>query len=410
MASFDTLILLILPAAAAIISTLAAYFSNRVLRSERDTSKKISRMAEILNRDDSKNDRPIMEDKDLLLKLMDRIESLTSYQNYLEKTVVENRHITLDLNDMVDEIRYSMKALRDASVLAQEIKSSVRELSQISSSLSVTSSEDRTQVAIRDLRELAENLSRNIVPADHISSQPSKISESSFGDKLLIYQQISNEFTHVLGPPIASAESAVGNVKEKFVTVLRENGVQSKEAKLLLSSLDNAALSLQMVKTILQHGAGFFPGVAERFSVEMLIRKAVRMVTVDAQERVEPTIYADNIPEVKYYPANLLMALMSVLENAYQEIGFDGKIRIDVRADSLNKNISIDISNNGKPIPPQDQDKIFMPGFTTKKTGRGIGLSIARKCLASVNGKIDLALSKQDQTTFKIEFKPEEVY
>lgn len=64
----------------------------------------------------------------------------------------------------------------------------------------------------------------------------------------------------------------------------------------------------------------------------------------------------------------------------------------------------IEISDNGDGIKPDILDKIFMPFFTSKKTGSGIGLSLSRQIMSLHKGAISVKSSKKEGTTFILTF------
>ena len=66
--------------------------------------------------------------------------------------------------------------------------------------------------------------------------------------------------------------------------------------------------------------------------------------------------------------------------------------------------VCIDISNNGKPIPSEEAQQIFVPFFTTKPTGSGIGLSISRQIMKQSGGSIELITSDNAMTSFRLKF------
>ncbi|MGM9697613.1 MAG: sensor histidine kinase [Prevotella sp.] len=66
--------------------------------------------------------------------------------------------------------------------------------------------------------------------------------------------------------------------------------------------------------------------------------------------------------------------------------------------------VCIDISNNGKPIPAEEARQIFVPFFTTKPTGSGIGLSISQQIMKQSGGSIELISSSPDKTLFRLKF------
>ena len=63
------------------------------------------------------------------------------------------------------------------------------------------------------------------------------------------------------------------------------------------------------------------------------------------------------------------------------------------------------IANDGEPIPAAAQEQIFVPFYTTKKEGSGIGLSLARQIMRQHNGSIDLVKSDVNETVFQMVFR-----
>ena len=92
--------------------------------------------------------------------------------------------------------------------------------------------------------------------------------------------------------------------------------------------------------------------------------------------------------------------IINIIKNAIEAIETNGTVKIE--SEKFGNNLSIKIFNNGAPIPPDKQTEIFNQGFTTKKTGSGIGLYLCKKNLELQGGTIRLVLSTKEKTEFEI--------
>jgi signal transduction histidine kinase len=102
----------------------------------------------------------------------------------------------------------------------------------------------------------------------------------------------------------------------------------------------------------------------------------------------------------------LNQVIINLINNSYDavmEIGTDRKIIIQIMK-THHERVLIRITNNGPLIPPQLQEKIFVPFFTTKKNGSGIGLSISQEIMKLHNGSLVVVSTEDDKTSFLIEF------
>lgn len=123
-------------------------------------------------------------------------------------------------------------------------------------------------------------------------------------------------------------------------------------------------------------------------------------VTLTLQiEPVELMLYAD--------PNLIRQVLINILKNAVQSIG-GNKGRIHIRAYSAaDEHVFIYISNDGPVIPEEEAEQIFVPFFTTRINGSGIGLSLSRQIMKLSGGSISLLRAGTNgwNTTFVLEFE-----
>jgi len=110
----------------------------------------------------------------------------------------------------------------------------------------------------------------------------------------------------------------------------------------------------------------------------------------------------DQIINVKINPPLFAWVIENLLRNALDAMG--GKGTISARVAEEDNFISIEISDTGKGIPSGKLKTVFEPGFTTKKRGWGLGLSLAKRIIESYHsGRIFVKKSSIDEgTTFAI--------
>ncbi|MBF0516413.1 MAG: PAS domain S-box protein [Nitrospirae bacterium] len=108
------------------------------------------------------------------------------------------------------------------------------------------------------------------------------------------------------------------------------------------------------------------------------------------------------IPILQCYAAKINQVFMNLLVNACQAIEGEGEVKIRTTVDR--EKIEIAITDNGKGIPPEIQNKIFDPFFTTKPVGvgTGLGLSISYKIIKEHHGDILVDSTVGKGTTFTV--------
>ena len=133
---------------------------------------------------------------------------------------------------------------------------------------------------------------------------------------------------------------------------------------------------------------------------------------------MEPQLEAQNIPLAIDLPSDDLFlwadlekieqVLINLIKNAIeaQQESVNPEIRLLGRAPIRGK-IHIEVSDKGKGIPTELQDKIFTPFFTTRKKGSGIGLSLGRQIMNMHKGSLSLAANSVEGTTFRLVFERE---
>lgn len=100
---------------------------------------------------------------------------------------------------------------------------------------------------------------------------------------------------------------------------------------------------------------------------------------------------------------NLNSAIGNVIKNATQAIGDKPNGRIEVTLKAEEKTFVIQVKDNGKGIKEEDKKLIFVPNFTTKSGGSGVGLSLTYNIIQAAGGTITFESREGEGATFVIE-------
>lgn len=117
----------------------------------------------------------------------------------------------------------------------------------------------------------------------------------------------------------------------------------------------------------------------------------------------EITFHSDEEKCIVFVDKDLILRVLNnLIKNAIQAIPFDQKGEIHIRLKSTQTLVTIEIEDNGSGISEEAQDKLFVPYFTTKSNGTGLGLAMVKQIIQMHQGKISCESSKAG-TTFTIE-------
>ena len=116
----------------------------------------------------------------------------------------------------------------------------------------------------------------------------------------------------------------------------------------------------------------------------------------------EVTLYATHSLYIKADREQCLRIFTNLLKNAEQSIPEGRKGKIDVVAFETQGLVRINVKDNGTGIPEEVQQKLFIPNFTTKSTGTGLGLAMVKSIVESFSGSISFVTDVNAGSIFTI--------
>jgi len=108
--------------------------------------------------------------------------------------------------------------------------------------------------------------------------------------------------------------------------------------------------------------------------------------------------------EIKADKNLIELVIVNLIKNAIDSLQFADNKKLVFTCNKSNQFLTLSVSDNGKGIPKDIMDQIFVPFFSTKETGSGIGLSVAKQIMQMHQGKIEVKSDKLI-TTFTLVFQ-----
>ena len=94
----------------------------------------------------------------------------------------------------------------------------------------------------------------------------------------------------------------------------------------------------------------------------------------------------------------------NLIKNAIQAVPIDEKGEITINLEEKNSWFTVSVRDNGVGIDSDAQEKIFVPYFTTKSKGTGLGLAMSKQIIEGMRGKIWFESEVGEGTTFYVSF------
>jgi len=139
--------------------------------------------------------------------------------------------------------------------------------------------------------------------------------------------------------------------------------------------------------------------------INTLLSKVIDELELKSGTTYIKTNFEKELPNLMANPQTLNNVFSLIILNSIDatENKKKGIIRITTKNRQIQKSIKITISDNGAGIKQEHIDKVFLPGFTTKPTGMGFGLSICKDAITKLNGSICIKNSKQQGVIVTVE-------
>lgn len=212
--------------------------------------------------------------------------------------------------------------------------------------------------------------------------------------KLSIVGEIALSIAHQLNNPLAS----ILTYAEWIHNVSSEERVREKAAVIIKQSLKSAE-TIERLLDIVRASESEQP---KRINLYRMTKEIVEFMSHKARKsgvKLELSSGSDSNLEVICFPWKLEQILINIIENAI-EASPSGK-SVEVKLGREDTYIFWSVVDYGTGIAKEDIEKVFLPFYTTKRGGIGLGLSLVKRFVEDMNGKVQVR-SLKGRTEFKL--------
>ena len=267
--------------------------------------------------------------------------------------------------------------------------------------IEISNEREEQQISVRASEMIVKERKMKILTLNNIGSELE-------GKEMESWIRLIRVMTHEIMNSIAP----INSLSDTLLQMLRDENAQMREEELKENTLEaietihtTAGGLLNFVESYRKFTAIPQPK-KKKVRIKELIDKNVRLFDVQLKEKgiSLTTSIASDDPFIEADENLINQVVVNLIKNAIEAVESEnGKIFIPVYRTPNNK-IRIDVINNGEKIPAELLAHIFVPFFTTKPEGSGIGLSVSRYIMRLHGGKLIHSVTNKGETTFSLEF------
>ena len=208
----------------------------------------------------------------------------------------------------------------------------------------------------------------------------------------------------VLTHEIMNTVSPIASLSDALAKSMDETGHSELDVKSGLDTISDSSKNLIKFVETYRELSGVARPLRKAIDLQELMDQVISLNSEYAASCGATCVYRPEEADLMIYAdeGQISQILINLIKNALQasakHITITGKM-------GKEDDVILQIANDGEPIPVAAQEQIFVPFYTTKKEGSGIGLSLARQIMRQHNGSIDLVKSDVNETVFQMVFR-----
>jgi signal transduction histidine kinase len=222
-------------------------------------------------------------------------------------------------------------------------------------------------------------------------------------ERLAVVGAMAAQVAHEIRNPLGAISLHLDLVGEELNSSANSGARSSDECQTLLCEMRSQVLRIRQVLQEYLRFARMPKSERTVLSLQRLLDEKLNFVQplldqkhVELKKTLDP-----DLPPVHADPEQLWEALLNLIRNAVDAMPNGGNLTVSTKRNGTKAFLRI--SDNGRGMTEEEARNLFVPFFTTKSDGTGLGLAYAQQIINEHGGKIDCATRRREGSTFTIQ-------
>jgi two-component system nitrogen regulation sensor histidine kinase NtrY len=218
--------------------------------------------------------------------------------------------------------------------------------------------------------------------------------------KVAAWQEVAQRVAHEIKNPLTPIQLSAQRLRKKFAEKSPDfESVFNESTEVIVNEVTSLK---RMVDEFSKYARLPAPQMA-RQSLHDVLQDVVTLYR-SAHRDIQPIVELDEtLPPLNFDREQLNRVFVNLFDNAIQAMNQKGRLWITTRYDTKRHRAVVSVADEGTGIHPEDQERLFVPYFSRKKTGTGLGLAIVHRIITDHDGVITAANNQPKGAVFTFE-------
>ena len=217
-------------------------------------------------------------------------------------------------------------------------------------------------------------------------------------EKESAWREMAKQVAHEINNPLTPMKLTLQQMEQGLRSGAFSSEKTEKSVGVLLKQVEILNSIASSFSTLARMPAPF----PQRVELSKLLNDTVTLFSTDNKIKISCVVQPP-ILWVSVDPTSFSRVLSNILINAFQAKQDERPMVVNMTALKEGESVVVAIADNGKGIAADDQARVFQPQFTTKQSGSGLGLALAKQIVVQAGGRIWFESTPGHGTTFFIE-------